>query len=148
VTVRASHSEIKARDLKSGISVQGSGSRVALSQIEGPVKIATSLQRVALEKFHGPAEVQNEYGEIVMAPQTPLGGALVASNRNGEITLTLPEDVSCRLSAQAPGGEVVSEFDQAGRAEKSPMFEQTIGDGKNEIRLQTTYSRIRIRRSN
>ncbi|RPI28800.1 MAG: hypothetical protein EHM61_03845 [Acidobacteria bacterium] len=147
VTVRASHSDISARDIKKGISVQGSGSKVALSQIDGPVKIATSLQRVALDRFKGPADVQNEYGEIIMSPDTPLGGTLVASNRNGEITLALPPDVSCRLSAQAPGGEVESEFGQAERAEKSQMFEQTLGGGKNEVRLQTTYSRIRIRKS-
>jgi hypothetical protein len=53
------------------------------------------------------------------------------------------------VSAQAPGGEVDSEFGQAERApaEKSQMFEQTIGGGKSEVRLQTTYSRIRIRKS-
>jgi len=147
VTVRASHSDISAKDIRKGISVQGSGSKVALAGVEGPVKIATSLQRVAVERFSGPAEVQNEYGEIVLSPETPLTGSLVASNRNGEITLSLPQDASCRLSAQAPGGEVVSEFGQAERAEKSQTFEQTIGGGKSEVRLQTTYSRIRIRKS-
>jgi len=147
VTVRASHSDISAKDIRKGISVQGSGSKVALAGIEGPIKIATSLQRVAVERFRGPAEVQNEYGEIVLTPETPLNGALVASNRNGEITLSLPQEASCRLSAQAPGGEVESEFGMAERAEKSQMFEQTIGGGKNEVRLQTTYSRIRIRKS-
>ncbi|MFB3902939.1 MAG: DUF4097 family beta strand repeat-containing protein [Acidobacteriota bacterium] len=147
VTVRASHSDISAKDIRKGISVQGSGSKVALEGVEGPVKIATSLQRVALEKFTGPAVVQNEYGEIVLTPEGPLTGSLVASNRNGEITLSLPPDASCRLSAQAPGGEVDSEFGMAERAEKSQMFEQTIGGGKSEVRLQTTYSRIRIRKS-
>jgi len=147
VTVRASHSDISAKDIRKGISVQGSGSKVALAGVEGPVKIATSLQRVAVEKFTGPAEVQNEYGEIVLTPDAPLTGSLVASNRNGEITLSLPEGVSCRLSAQAPGGEVESEFGMAERAEKSQTFEQTIGGGKSEVRLQTTYSRIRIRKS-
>ena len=149
VTVRASHSDISAKDIRKGISVQGDGSKVALAGIEGPVKIATSLQRVAVEKFTGPAEVQNEYGEIVLSPDAPLTGSLIASNRNGEITLSLPPDASCRVSAQAPGGEVDSEFGQAERApaEKSQMFEQTIGGGKSEVRLQTTYSRIRIRKS-
>jgi hypothetical protein len=147
VTIRASHSEIAVRDLNQGVSVEGSGSKVNLSQVEGPIKIATSLQRVALDKFRGPAEVQNEYGEIVLRPDVPLIGSLVASNRNGEITLTLPESASCKLSAQAPGGEVVSEFAAEAMREKSQVFEQTLGGGKSEVRLQTTYSRIRIRKS-
>ncbi|RPJ62253.1 MAG: hypothetical protein EHM23_03980 [Acidobacteria bacterium] len=147
VIVRASSSDISAKDIRKGITIQGSGSKVALAGVEGPVKIATSLKRVAVERFTGPAEVQNEYGEIVLTPDAPLTGSLVASNRNGEITLSLPPEASCRLSAQAPGGEVESEFGQAERAEKSPMFEQTIGGGKSEVRLQTTYSRIRIRKS-
>ncbi len=147
VIVRASSSDISAKDIRKGITVQGSGSKVALAGVEGPVKIATSLKQVAVERFKGPAEVQNEYGEIVLTPDAPLIGSLVASNRNGEITLSLPPEASCRLSAQAPGGEVDSEFGQAERAEKSQTFEQTIGGGKSEVRLQTTYSRIRIRKS-
>jgi hypothetical protein len=146
VIIRASHSEIGVRDLSRGVTVEGSGSKVNLSQVDGPIRIATSSQRVALDRFKGPAEIQNEYGEIVLRPDVPLGGSLVASNRNGEITLTLPENASCRLSAQAPGGEVVSDF-QTEMREKSPVFEQTIGGGTSEVRLQTTYSRIRIKKS-
>ncbi len=149
ITVRASSSEISVKDIRKGITVQGSGSKVALAGGVGPIKIATSLREVALERFTGPAEVQNEYGEIVLSPDAPLTGSLIASNRNGEITLSLPPNASCRLSAQAPGGEVDSAFGQAERApaEKSQMFEQTIGGGKSEVRLQTTYSRIRIKKS-
>ena len=106
VIMRASSADISAKDIRKGIDVQGSGSKVALDGVDGPVKIATSLKQVAIERFKGPAEVQNEYGEIVLAPDVPLSGALVASNRNGEITLSLPQGASCRLSAQAPGGRL------------------------------------------
>jgi DUF4097 and DUF4098 domain-containing protein YvlB len=147
VDIRASTSDVGVERTRLGVTVLGTGSQVTLTAVEGPVKVGTSLKRVTLERFRGPAEIQNEYGDIVMSPQAPLQGALLASNRNGDITLSLPRDVSCRLSAQAPGGEVVSEF----TAERSPSdkpqsIEQSIGAGQPEISLQTTHARVRVRR--
>jgi DUF4097 and DUF4098 domain-containing protein YvlB len=147
VTIRASHSEIELHDAAKGVNVEATSSRVDLARVDGPIKVASSLQRVSVEDFKGSADVQNEYGEIYVQPASPLGGGIRASNRNGDITLLLPKNASCRLSAQAPGGEVVSDFMSEASPEKSQNFEQTIGGGRNEVQLQTTFSKIRIRKS-
>ena len=146
VVIRASHSQVGLKDLAQGVTVQGTGSKIALSDVQGAIQVATSLRQVTLNRFKGPAQVQNEYGEILLEPAVPLAGSVVASNRNGEINLLLPESVSCKLSAQAPGGEVVSDFQRRVEEDKAQMIEQTIGGGKTEVRLQTTYSKIHIRK--
>lgn len=144
--IRASDAEIGVRGAAKGVNVEATDSRVSLSDVQGAIKIATSMKKVSLEDFKGPVDIQNQYGDIYVQPSAPLGGAIRASNRNGEITLALPKDVSCRLSAQAPGGEILSDFGER-NPEKSQTFEQTIGAGENEVRLQTTHAQIRIRKS-
>ncbi|GEM_PF-1679145 len=150
VTIRASNSQVGLKNLDQGVVVQGKDSKISLSDVAGAIQVATSLRPVTLNHFQGPAQVQNEYGEILLEPSVPLAGALIASNRNGDINLRLPESVSCKLSAQAPGGEVVSDFERrverVEHVEKTQMIEQTIGGGKTEVRLQTTYSKIHIRK--
>jgi hypothetical protein len=146
VTVRALHSQIRGQKLQAGVRVQGQGSQVSFSEIEGPVNIATSLREVTVSKFRGAAEIQNEYGSITITPEGLLAGPVVASNRNGEIRLTLPSQASFRLSAQAPGGQILSDFGSAEEGSMRQVVEQTIGDGRPEVRLQTTYSKILVQK--
>jgi hypothetical protein len=146
VIIRALHSQVKAQKLQAGVKVQGQGTQVSFSEIEGPVSVATSLRDVTIRRFRGAADIQNEYGPITINPEGPLSGPLVASNRNGEIRLSLPSQASFRLSAQAPGGQIFSEFGSAEEGSTRQVVEQTIGDGKPEVRLQTTYSKITVQK--
>jgi hypothetical protein len=146
VVIRALHSQIKAQKLQAGVRVQGQGSQVSFSEIEGPVNVATSLREVVVSKFKGAADIQNEYGPITINPEGTLSGPVVASNRNGEIRLSLPAEASFRLSAQAPGGEILSDFGSAEEGSSRQVIEQTVGDGRPEVRLQTTYSKILVRK--
>lgn len=149
VTVRASHSDISAQTLKGGANIQALGSAVSLSSIEGPLNIATSLRRVTVEGFRGPVEVQNEYGEIALRTSEILAGGIVANNRNGSIALTLPQKADFRLYAQATAGKIESDFGPPGESlkEGGQVLQASFGLGRPEVRLQTMYSEIRIRKT-
>lgn len=144
--IRASHATIYGQELTAGITVQGLGSSVSLSSLAGPVHIATSLRGITLTGFKGPVEVQNEYGPIEMIAREPLEGKIVANNKNGRIVLALPSDTSFKLYAQATAGKIYSDFgpQKAPSQEGSQVLEMSFGAGKPEVRLQTSYSEIRI----
>ncbi|MDA2926879.1 DUF4097 family beta strand repeat-containing protein [Acidobacteria bacterium AH-259-G07] len=148
VIVRAAHSEINGEGLYAGVSVQARASAIDLSDITGSLHLATSLRRLVVSDFRGDAEIQNEYGDIILSLEDPLVGPLSASNRNGEITLSIPSEASFKLSAQASGGKVVSDFKPPSASSEQDMevLEFVAGRGQPEIRLQTTYSRIQIKK--
>ncbi|MFQ5738509.1 MAG: DUF4097 family beta strand repeat-containing protein [Acidobacteriota bacterium] len=147
VTIQASHTDISAQELQSGATVTARGSRVALSEIDGPFSVVTSLQRVTIRQFSGTGQVQNEYGEIVLEADAPLEGPLTVANKNGRITLSLPAQSTFTLSAQAPGGKIVSDFEPKAEARKNvSVMETSVGRGGPTVRLQTTYAQIRIKK--
>lgn len=143
VDVRANQSQIQGKELASGVVVNAKGSKISLKEIDGPFEIATSLRNVEIEDFVGKGEIQNEYGEIILVASRPFSEQLVASNKNGQITLKLGPRSALKLSARTVGGKVVSDFNL--ELEKgSSTLETEMGRGGPEVRLQTTSADIRV----
>jgi hypothetical protein len=148
VELKAVHSEVLAERLRAGIRVQARGSQIQLSDIRGEMNVATSLRRVAVSGFTGPVSIQNEYGEILIESVGVLGAPVRASNRNGSISLSLPAAAAFQLSAQAVNGEIVSDFGPGPDDSEGGVafLETSVGEGGPQVELQTTHSRIRIRK--
>lgn len=151
VSVQALHSEVSAKDLEDSVTVTGKGSEIRLAGISGPLSVETSLRKVAIEDFRGPVSVQNEFGEIVVESRRSPADPLRIVNKNGTILLSLPKESNFRLTAQAVGGEIESDFGVMAEAERPAaggltLFEATVGKGGPLVELQTSHSRIRIRK--
>ncbi len=149
VIIRAEQAAVKVSELDSKVTVKARGSEVRLSEIAGGFDIATSLRSVTIEDFSGRGEVQNEYGDITLRASEPLTEALTAANKNGQISLYLPDNSNLKISAQASGGRVSSDFNpQAEAGDESPAaVEATLGRGGPLVRLQTSYGQIQIRKN-
>ncbi len=148
VTIRANQAKIEAGELEAGIVVQARGSEVRLTEIEGGFKVATSLRSVSIDGFSGKGEVQNEYGEIELSSSEALEAPLDIANKNGAIRLRLPSDANFKLSAQAPGGSIDSQFNPRAEAvEAAATLEASIGRGGPLVRLQTTYGPIQVEKN-
>ncbi len=145
VSIQAHHSDIAAREVEGGIRVIAKGSKVRLDGVRGGFEVATSLRAAEVIDFSGPGDVKNEYGEILLTTRNPLTAPILAANKNGKITLVVPEGSSFRLSAQAPGGAVLSEF-EGGDPQGVPALDATVGGGGPEVRLQTTYADIQVKK--
>lgn len=151
VTLKSLHSEVTAKDLEGPVLVEAKGSEVRLSGTTGPVNVATSLRRVSVEDFLGPLTIQNEFGDVSLESRRTLADPVKIVNKNGSIVLSLPKESAFRLSAQALGGKIESDFGamaEAGGSEPSgvAVFEATVGEGGPLVELQTSHSRIRIRK--
>ncbi len=148
VTIRANQAKIEGGELESGIVVQARGSEVRLSEVEGGFKVSTSLRSVSIDGFNGKGEVQNEYGEVELSSEEDLDAPLEVANKNGAIRLRLPSDANFKLSAQAPGGSVDSQFNPRAEAvEAAATLEASIGRGGPLVRLQTTYGPIQVEKN-
>ncbi len=148
VEIRAAHSEISAKEIEDGIKVQGRGALVALAKVKGELDIETSLRSVSVDDFTGPLTILNEYGEVSVETSPDPKGPVRISNKNGEIDISIPQSANCFLSAQAAGGEIVSDFgppplESEGRVS---LLETKVGSGGPQIELQTTQARIHIRK--
>ena len=149
VELKAVHSEVTAVRLEAGIRAEARGSQIHLNDTRGDLNVSTSLRRVAVAEFTGPVTIQNEYGEISIENTGVLGAPIRASNRNGSILLSLPATASFRLSAQAVNGEITSDFGPAATDDSEGgvvILETSVGQGGPQVELQTTHSRIRIRK--
>ena len=106
---------------------------------------STSLRKLAVSDFGGQGRVQNEFGDVVLQPGSALKANLTVVNKSGEITLVVPEDANFKLTAQATGGEVISDFGSPRKG--APVLNSTVGKGGPQIRLQTTHAPIRIKKN-
>ena len=146
--VRSIHSEVNGERLRGAVTVQARSSAIDLSEVSGPLNLSTSFREMRVSRFHSAAQVQNEYADVLLFPDGPLSGPLSASNRNGEIELSISAGLDFKLSAQAPGGRVVSDFRPSaiGAGQDVQVLEFVSGSGKPEIRLQTAYAEITVKK--
>ncbi len=142
---KAIFADLVAEDIGAGATIVGRGSTVSLAQVGGPVKVGTSFKAVLIERVSGSVEVENEYGKISIAVPRPLLDPVTASNIYGEISLSIPADSDFTLTARSKGGQVLSDFRAPGDESKGSL-DLVHGQGAPQIRLRTTYSKIRIRR--
>ncbi len=148
VKIQATYSDIRAEELEAGLQVESKGTRVSVQDLEGGFDISTSTRPVRLENFAGGGRVQNEYGEIEVISDRALDADITLSTKNAPITLVIPENTAARISAQAPGGRIQSEFTrQAEAGQELSVLDTQLAQGGPKVRLQTNYAPIFIRKS-
>lgn len=148
VDVVAAHADISCEGLKNGFTLKGKSSQIDLVQVSGSVDIETSLREVRLDQCQGPISVQNEYAGVFLDLGEGFSDPVTASNKNGEIVLTIAEGAQFNLSAQSRDGEIVSDFEPGSQTSEAGMTFLKTSQGKSgpEIKLQTSQSRIQIRK--
>lgn len=145
VTAQNSHKTVTARELSEGLDLVTKYSRANISDVLGPVTVNSSHTDVRVSQFGSSLTVQDEYGGIFISNDAQLKGSVSATNRTGDINLELPAGSSFKLVAQAPNGEVMSEFGMK-HSRSRQIVEESYGSGSPEVRLETTYATIRIRK--
>jgi DUF4097 and DUF4098 domain-containing protein YvlB len=114
--------------------------------LTGPLRVSTRSKDITLEAVSGDARIQNENSAVQLSLKT--AGNIQIDNRNGDITVAVPEQLGFKLDARSQGGEVEADFpgvkvandDDAGKASG------TVGNGAVHLVLNSQHGNITVRK--
>ncbi len=114
------------------------------SQIVGPTLVHTSSRNVSFERIAGDLSITDSKGTINITSAAPLGNIDV-QNRNGAVTLTLPDHAALTLDAQTHGGHIDTDLGLTPIVENNDQILQgVVGGGGARVTIRTTHLDIDI----
>jgi len=111
VSIVSKNSSILLSKVKQDIEVIAPNSRVGIREAGGSVGVETSNEPVSVEEFRGEVYVKTTNALMSLSTSAPLAAGIRAVNSNGNIHLSLPEDVSFLIEAISFGGQIISDFE-------------------------------------
>ncbi len=128
----------------------GSGS-LTITDSPGNVTLTTRKYDVVLENVTGRVQIENRDGDVELRFPQPPRAEINVTDSSGNIELTMPANSSFQISAESRSGDIDCEFSQlapkATEQRGSSRLEGQIGARGPQIRLQTTYGTIRLRKT-
>ncbi len=140
IRLRGANTRTIAESVSGSIRLDGVSDRVEASTVSGTVEVeAGKIERGDLESVSGTVSLECSLAR---------GARLDLSIHSGNVTLTLPADVSASFEAETFSGRIDNDFGpQAERTSKwvpSKSLEFTTGDGDAEVMLETFSGNLRI----
>jgi len=108
VHFRSSRTNVEAVSISGALTIDSGD--LALNDATGPVRISTSAKDVECTGITGDLRVEDGDGDISVGALAPLG-EITVHNRNGAVTLTVPQGAGFVLQATAKNGDVDSKLD-------------------------------------
>ena len=144
------HSSISLSKIGRDIEVIAPNSRVWIREAEGSLVVETTNEPVSVEGFRGEVRIKTTNATITMSTAALLAGGIRAVNSNGNIQLSLPEEVSFQIEAIASGGSIDSDFQYTNlvfsQQEGSTFLTGTYREGGPEIYLKTEKGDIILKK--
>lgn len=143
-----SNGEISLSRMVAGADATTSNGGISLEDTGGYVELHTSNGAVNLERHDGGVTANTSNGNID-CDIVELGGreSATLSTSNGNVTLSLPPDVSTRFDATTSNGQVsVTGFADVTYTVNEPTHKAgRIGEGDSEVTITTSNGNITIR---
>jgi DUF4097 and DUF4098 domain-containing protein YvlB len=144
VSFKSSRTDLEFARLGGDLDLDADSLRA--DNLTGPLHVTTRSKDVSLDGVSGDARIQNENSSIQFGMKS--AGNLQIDNRNGDITVGVPEKLGFKVEARSRGGEVQADFqglnvandDREGRASG------TVGNGAIHLVLNSEHGNITIRR--
>jgi len=117
------------------------------NDIAGPVRLITRSKDVSLKDVAGDARIQDENSSVELNLKS--AGNVQVDNRNGDITVGVPERVGFKVDARARGGEVQSDFSEVkiSNDDREGAGSGTVGNGAMRLVLNSEHGTVMIRRA-
>jgi DUF4097 and DUF4098 domain-containing protein YvlB len=117
------------------------------SDLAGPLRLSTRSKDITLEGVAGDARIENANSPVDL--QLKSAGNVQIDNRNGDITVGVPEKMGFKVDARSRGSEISSEFSelQPKNDDNQGSLSGTIGNGASHIVLNSEHGTISIRRA-
>ena len=117
------------------------------SQIVGPTFLHTFSRNVSLDRMAGDLSVTDSRGTIDITSSSPLGNIDI-QNRDGAVTLTLPEHAAVTLDALTHGGHIDTDLGLTPGVENdNQSLQGAIGGGGARVTIRTSHLDIDIHQS-
>jgi DUF4097 and DUF4098 domain-containing protein YvlB len=121
---------------------------LSASEVVGPLTLSTRSRNITLDRIAGDISVTNSNGFVNVTSAPPLGNVTI-ENRNGDISLTVPEHSSFSVDAQTTDGDLDNDFSLPNQGtDTHKNFTGTIGKGGSTIRLTTSHGDIALKKTN
>ncbi len=139
VTFQTSRTHLTLARLNGDIDLDHSN--ISGSQLVGPVSLRVKSRNISFDGIDGDLDLTNSNGSVDVTSSTP--GTLTIGNTNGSINLTLPDHTGLAVSADTRGGTINDDFNlPVTDVGHHSTVTGTVGDGRNQIKLQTTHANI------
>jgi len=167
VAINAERSRVEAAEIAGDLTVDSSSDRVRVTRINGVLRIKSDNGAVEVEEvegsttidatrdvtvrnFRGPISVTSRQGAINLETSEKLSGDLKAVNDHGRIRVSLPENSSFRLDANAGAGRMkVRGFGDAEwtREERSYVAGYNVTASSPLVSLRSSRGEIQLQSS-
>jgi DUF4097 and DUF4098 domain-containing protein YvlB len=117
------------------------------SDLNGPLHLTTRSKDITLEGVSGDVRVENANSPVEL--QLKSAGNVQIDNRNGDITVSVPEKIGFKVDARTRGAEVQSDFPELkpNNDESQGTLTGTVGNGANHLVLNSEHGTITIRKA-
>jgi len=144
VSFKSSRTDMELAKLVGDLDLDSDSLRA--DNITGPLRVSTRSKDITLDSVSGDARIQNENSAVQLGLKSP--GNVQIDNRNGDITVGIPDKLGFKLDARSQGGEVEADFpgvkvvndDNEGKASG------TVGSGGVHLVLNSQHGNITVRK--
>jgi len=159
VTVTGECEELEAESISGDVFIEGGAAEIEISSISGKVKASGKVSEVdaqtvsgsidlAFDKFVG-LNVESVAGDAAVKGDLADDGSFSFDLHSGDLTLTVPGDVSADFEIETFSGEIDNDFGQKSRktSKYAPgrELEFTTGGGAARVRISTFSGDVVIR---
>ncbi len=145
--LRSLNGNLRAEGITAGVSLKTANGNVVLHGGSGPVRMRTKNGNILAEidKLEELGEFTTANGMVDLSLKS-LNASLKAVTVNGNVSVSLPENVSGQVAAHCVTGHVLSDFAVSGRIGKR-YLDGEIGDGgDHSIAMKTIHGAITLKK--
>ncbi len=118
------------------------------SQIIGPFSLQTSSRNISFERVAGDVSIINSKGSVNLTSAAPLG-SIDIQNRNGAVTLTVPEHAGLTLDAATHGGRIDTDLGLDSTSQHgNQTLQGSVYGGGARVTIRTSHLDIDIHQGN
>jgi hypothetical protein len=143
-TVKTSNGAIIIEDAKGNITADTSNGAITIENVDGYVAATTSNGRVEVKGTTGIKDLHSSNGEI-NAEIYDFQENIVISTSNGRITVYINPSLNADIKMETSNGHItISDITLNLTTNEEKLKEGTLGDGGNEIFIQTSNGNIQL----
>jgi hypothetical protein len=142
VNFKSSRTELEFSKLGGDLDLDSDSLRG--DDVFGPIRVSTRSKDIALEGVSGDVRIQDENSGVQVGLKAP--GNVQIDNRNGDITVGVPDKVGFKVEARSRGGEVQADFPGVNvtNTDEDGKALGTFGNGSIHLVLNSEHGNIAV----
>jgi len=142
VSFKTSRTDMELAKLTGDLDIDSDTLRA--DSVTGPLHVSTRSKDITLEAVSGDARIQNENSTVQIDLKS--AGNIQVDNRNGDITVSVPDKVGFKLDARSQGGEVDASFPgvKVVNDDNGGTGAGTVGNGAAHLVLNSQHGNVTV----